>query len=69
MFLELDADQPVQIAITYEHGTMVAVSTNSPFVDHFLHTVKVCSIDLHLDQLCSRFEDLFPHIAGAAARY
>ncbi len=23
MFLELDADQPVQIAITYEHGTMV----------------------------------------------
>ena len=42
MSLELVADQPVQVVIAYEHGSMVAVSTNSPFVDHFLHTVKMC---------------------------
>jgi site-specific recombinase XerD len=40
--LILVTDQPVQVVIAYEHGSMVAVSTNSPFVDHFLHTVKMC---------------------------
>jgi site-specific recombinase XerD len=34
--------QPVEITIEYAHSTMVAVSTNCPFVDHFLRKVKRC---------------------------
>jgi len=34
--------QPVEITIEYAHSTMVAVSTNCPFVDHFLRKVKMC---------------------------
>lgn len=42
MSLELALDQPVQFIIKYEHSTMIDVSTNSPFIDHFLHKVKMC---------------------------
>ncbi len=41
MSLECPRDQPVQITILYEHSTMVGVSTNSPFIDHFLRKVKM----------------------------
>ena len=34
--------QPVEITIEYAHSTMVAVSTNCSFVDHFLRKVKMC---------------------------
>lgn len=38
---ELLVDQPVQIAIAYEHGRMVAFSTNSSLIDHFLRKIKM----------------------------
>src|SRR5579884_1468273 len=34
--------QLVEITIEYAHSTMVAVSTNCPFVEHFLRKVKMC---------------------------
>lgn len=34
--------QSVEITIEYAHSTMVVVSTNCPFVDHFLRKVKMC---------------------------
>ncbi len=33
--------QPIQITITYERSEMVAVSTNSPLIDHVLGKVKM----------------------------
>ena len=33
--------EPVQITIEYTRSTMVAVSSNSPLVDHFLRRVKL----------------------------
>jgi hypothetical protein len=38
----LQGGQPVEITIEYAHSTMVVVSTNCPFVDHFLRKVKMC---------------------------
>lgn len=32
---------PIQVTIEYAHGQMVAVSTNSPLLDHFLQRVKL----------------------------
>ena len=39
--LELPADQSVQVTIEYQQSKMVAASTNSPFVDHFLRKTKL----------------------------
>src|SRR2546430_750576 len=41
MSLELALDQQVQFTIVYEHSKMVAVSTNSPLIDHFLRKLKL----------------------------
>ncbi len=41
MPIVLILDQQVQFTIVYEHSKMVEVSTNSPFIDHFLRKVKV----------------------------
>ena len=41
MSFDLVVDQQVQVTIMYEHSKMVGVSTNSPFIDHFLRKVKV----------------------------
>jgi len=38
--------QPIQITIEYEHSEMVAVSTNSPLIDHFLSKVKMSQAKL-----------------------
>jgi site-specific recombinase XerD len=42
---ELCAGQAVQISIKYEHSKMVSLSTNSPFIDHFLRTIKMTQSD------------------------
>ena len=41
MSFELVKDQEVQISIRYEHSQMVEVSTNSPFIEHFLRKVHL----------------------------
>lgn len=41
MSFELVEDQEVQIRIRYEHSQMVEVSTNSPFIEHFLRKVRL----------------------------
>src|SRR5438067_8097060 len=41
-----DHGQPVQIAIEYQHSEMVAVSTNSPLLDHFLNKVRMSQAKL-----------------------
>jgi len=39
--LTLMVDQPIQIALEYQQSTMIAVTTNSPYIDHFLRKVKM----------------------------
>lgn len=48
MSLDLVAgySQPIQIAIEYEHSEMVAVSTNSALIDHFLSKVRMSQAKL-----------------------
>ena len=41
MSLQLVTEQPVQFDIVYEHSKMIAVSTTSPLIDHFLRKVKL----------------------------
>ena len=41
MPIDLVANQPVIIAIRYEHGITIEVTTNSPLIDHFLQKVKL----------------------------
>ena len=40
------SSQPIQITIEYEHSEMVAVSTNSPLIDHFLNKVRMSQAKL-----------------------
>jgi integrase/recombinase XerD len=39
--LNFVSNSVVQITIEYDHGRMVAVSSNSPLIDHFLRKVKM----------------------------
>lgn len=41
MPFDLVTNQPVIIAIRYEHSRTVEVTTNSPLIDHFLQKVKL----------------------------
>jgi len=41
MPIDLVANQPVIIAIRYEHSITIEVTTNSPLIDHFLQKVKL----------------------------
>jgi len=59
MPFDLVANQPVIIAIRYEHSITIEVTTNSPLIDHFLQKVKLsqsvhsCSFYGHVFQ-CSQ---------------
>ena len=46
MSFDLVVGQLVQITLEYDQGKMVAVSTNSPLIDHFLRKVKMSRAEL-----------------------